>query len=205
MANQGATSVDYDRAESRPRSKNSNRREKFVPCYCGSCGGEYWLTVSNARRAEKENRVCRRCHSSRIGKKGYQTTMQRVGRERLTAAIVKRQLEKPSKAEIAVKGILDDLFAYTNRRYLTQQTFNNWIMDFVVTCRGGGKWEAVIEVNGYWHKQNRAERDERLKKLVGVPVLFIDADLTKTPAGLAKIKDQIDKFIVQHIGYLTVN
>lgn len=146
-----------------PRRSAPNRREMFYPALCPGCSEWRWLRKADARKAK----MCGHCQRSIAGQLGYAESMRRYGRSFVLDAIARKQDVCPSSAEWTVRCWLWDW----NVNFEKQVRFQGWwVIDLVV----GDK---LIEVNGYWHKRNRQERDQELAAAWPGPALFLDADL----------------------------
>ena len=162
-----------------PRKNRPDRRETFFPTLCPQCKSVRWLRSNAAEKAEAEQRPCRRCQMSSAGKRGWATTVALYGADFARRASQRHQLLHPSRPEVLV----DHLLFMLNARYERQVEFSapdayglqhTFYLDFLVETQRG---QQPLEVNGYWHKRARVERDRWLQELwSGLPVEFIDAD-----------------------------
>ena len=154
-----------------PRKANPNVREKFYKVECPKCHTVRHLRKHDAQKAEARGSVCRTCQSREAARLGFEVTATRYGRDFMIAVIQKREAEQPSKPEAAIRRLLDELgIAYQHSvRFDTPQ--RTYIVD-IVLANG-----TAIEVNGYWHQQRGAERDNALAAVWPHPVVFITREI----------------------------
>lgn len=168
----------YAQAVKRYRNGTSGRREAYVPITCPTCNTQRWLTVANARVAYLDNRSCLSC----VNKEKYQKCVALFGRDKIQARILKSIAQRPlNRYEQAVEALLKDLLAGRGGVwYETQVIQAPFVFDFVIYSFGAPV--GIIEVNGYWHKRTRQERDQRIVNIFEYEVLFLETDLI-TPGG----------------------
>ncbi len=138
-----------------------------------------WLTRSAAEKAEAEKRTCRRCQTSNAGKLGWAATSALYGADFTRKICQQHQLLNPSRPEALVDHLLFSLNASYERQveYSAQDEqglFHTFYLDFLLDTPQG---PLPLEINGYWHKRHRLDRDRWLAELwTGLPVEFIDAE-----------------------------
>ena len=162
-----------------PRKNRPNRREMYFPTTCPECQSVRWLTRSAAEKAEAEKRTCRRCQTSNAGKLGWAATSALYGADFTRKICQQHQLLNPSRPEALVDHLLFSLNASYERQveYSAQDEqglFHTFYLDFLLDTPQG---PLPLEINGYWHKRHRLDRDRWLAELwTGLPVEFIDAE-----------------------------
>src|SRR5579859_5465108 len=103
IGNMGDALVDWNAGQlmPAPRADRPGRREMMYPVRCANprCGSIRWLTRSAAESAETEKRVCKRCQTSKAGKRGYAATVAAYGVDFAINAVRARQICDPSSYE----------------------------------------------------------------------------------------------------------
>lgn len=156
---------------------SGTRRDTRYQVTC-NCGYIRWLTKRDAQRASQRS-DCKRCQCRKAGRRGYEVTIKRHGRERINYLLAEYQRNNPSQAE---KRMIERLtpFCQDTGFYFEFQPLvegTNFIADFYIYSENGSLHK-VIEVNGFWHQQKGENRDQRFAKALSVPVIFIkDEDI----------------------------
>lgn len=182
-----------------PRAALPHRRETHYPVRCANpaCGQVRWLKGTDARRAEAEQRICRRCQASLAGKRGYAMTTALYGTDFALKAMQQSQRLHPSKHEEILRAWLEELGMDFEFQVIFSAVdevgrIHNFIIDFVVKTVTG---EVAIEVNGYHHKKFRAHRDQCEQALWPGDIYFIDTDdIDTNPTDVKALLQQV----VQH-------
>jgi len=182
--------VDWSAGELRPAPRQSDpaRRETFYPCTCPQCLRTRYLRAADARRAN----VCGSCQRSAAGKAGYVAAL-RSGRFNIIESIQERQRSNPSRPERIVRDwIAACAIPFTHQHYFTVGG-DGWVIDFVIAS-------LAVEVRGYWHIRERADKDARLVATWPGQVLFIDANTVLKDALNVRLAlyDAIDRVGVCH-------
>lgn len=152
----------------KPRKNRPQQKETCYRVTCSQCGNERYLTKSAAKYAEDAG-GCLKCHTSKIGKRGYQVAVERGLREKALDGIAAFQLANASKPERLLAKMLDD----SGIQYERQKIWSGYILDFVIPSASG---ESIcIEVNGYYWHEGRENRDSFILENYPGNVYMLDA------------------------------
>jgi hypothetical protein len=168
-----------------PRKKRPEQRQMCYPVKCVRCEKVRWLTKADALKAEAEQRMCKRCQTSDAGKLGYAATVERHGENFALQHVLKRQLQNPSPYEYIVAQWLLEM----GIPYDTQIPFaaadpsghvHTFLLDIVMITP---TQRIVLEVNGWFHRRYRAERDRWLSTLYPGQVVLLSTEfINKHPS-----------------------
>lgn len=169
MTNQSIrTTLDTSEFIRKPR-KNGSRMEKYYRVNC-RCGHTTHLRIHDARNAVVDNRECADCQRAKASAKGFSVCAQKYGEDFAIKAVIKHQLENPSKPERQIAAWLDELGVKYQRQVVVNLGFTRYIVDFMLADGKG-----IEGAGGYWHARNKQEKDELLAQ--AMLVLFVTDDL----------------------------
>ena len=184
--------IEWDKPELRvfPRKSNPNRRETAYKVTCSVCGYRRWLRKSDAKRCKS----CRRCSS----RKGFKASLSKISLSDALGHVREYRLANPSQPERIVAEWLDE-WGLTYEREVVWIVDHSagggdcfgYVLDFVVSLPDS--YRRAIEVNGYWHKRTRAQRDIMLVMNFPGVVWFVDGDLVTTNPDAAR--QQLAQFL----------
>jgi len=160
------------------------RTDKRYTVICPTCGNTRLLRSDDAKKAERTNRPCSRCHASIAGKQGYKATVRNKGKDFAVGCVQQYRLSNPSSLEQQVMGALNTAGIAYEREVLLQHDNRHYLIDFIVG-------NIAIEVQGEWAHQFHKTRDENKAFAI------IRAGYTY----LGLLEDQIDKVIsiIRHL------
>lgn len=164
----GNTTVNWNTFEY--RLTTGGKRRKHHEVTCGACGNTHMLRADDARKAERLNRPCKSCHTSAIGKIGYQVTAAKMGKDFALNAVAGYQLANPSKPEQQIADWLDEMGVSYTRQVIVELGISRYIVDFVL-ANGKG----IEGAGGYWHAKNKQAKDVLLA--AAMQMLFVTDDL----------------------------
>jgi very-short-patch-repair endonuclease len=151
---------------------------------CPDCGNSRLLRADDAKKAERINRLCSRCHAREAGKRGYQATVAKKGKDFAIDCVQQYRLANPSSLEKRVMDNLSGAGITYEREVLLQHDNRHYLVDFIVG-------DIAIEVQGEWVHQFHKTRDANKA--------FAIIRTGYTYLGL--LEDQIDKVIsiIRHL------
>jgi len=162
------TTLDTTDFVRKPR-KDGTRPEKYYRVNC-RCGHTTHLRLHDARNAVVENRQCADCQRAQASAKGFSVCAQKYGEDFAIKAVIKAQLDNPSKPERQIAAWLDELGVSYQRQVVVNLGSTRYIVDFMLADGKG-----IEGVGGYWHARNKQAKDELLAQ--AMIVLFITDDL----------------------------
>jgi len=162
------TTLEMSEFIRKPR-KNGARKEKYYRVNC-RCGHTTHLRLHDARNAVVENRQCGDCQRHEASEKGFKVCAQKYGEDFAIKAVIKYQLENPSKPERQIAAWLDELGVSYQRQVVVNLGSTRYIVDFM-TADGKG----IEGAGGYWHARDKQDKDELLAQ--AMLVLFVTDDL----------------------------
>ncbi len=126
------------------------RQDIYLWVSCPLCGEARLLRRDDAQRAA--SRHCRAC----TGKKGYQATLERYGKEYALERAAQKRAAHPSSLEKLVQEFLDAQKVTYLREAKLSHNGRCYFVDFVLPNRS-----TAIEVNGRYVHSHHTERDRR--------------------------------------------
>jgi len=164
-----------------------NRKPRTDTCYwvsCPQCGERRLLRSADAKKAAKEHRLCRGCHTSTAGKKGYAATVAKYGEKFSVDFVRKYRLENPSPLEWQVMQQLLQADVPHEREVLVEYGKHAYLVDFIIG-------NLAIEVNGgvhIFHQERDARKVRDLRSAGYIPITIPEN----------KVPDALD-IIMQHM------